>query len=43
LPEKYQLTEKNMYKRILAICCFIASMSDGAAILLHKKIRGIEL
>lgn len=43
LPEKYQHSKNNLYKRVLSICCFIASMSDGAAILLHKKIKGVEI
>lgn len=43
LPEKYQYKDDDVYKRILSICGFIAGMSDGAAILLHKKIKGIEL
>ncbi len=47
LPEKYQsryLTgQDNLYQRILSACSFIASMSDGAAILLHKKIKGVEI
>ncbi|MDJ0644798.1 MAG: deoxyguanosinetriphosphate triphosphohydrolase [Flavobacteriaceae bacterium] len=43
LPEKYMSNDKNSYNRILAVCSFIAGMSDGSAILLHKKIKGIEL
>ena len=43
LPEKYMSNDKNSYHRILAVCSFIAGMSDGSAILLHKKIKGIEL
>ena len=43
LPEKYQQPSTNLYIRILSICGFIASMSDGAAIVLHKKIKGIEI
>ena len=43
LPEKYQQPSTNLYIRILSICGFIASMSDGAAIILHKKIKGIEI
>ena len=43
LPEKYQKLHNNLYERILSVCSFIASMSDGAAILLHKKIKGIEI
>jgi dGTPase len=43
LPEKYQTLNENLYQRILAVCSFIAGMSDGAAILLHKKIKGVEI
>ncbi len=43
LPEKYKHSKNNLYKRVLSVCCFIASMSDGAAILLHKKIKGVEI
>jgi len=43
LPEKYQVLNDEVYQRILAVCNFIASMSDGAAILLHKKINGVVL
>jgi len=43
LPEKYDDLQHNLYQRILSVCSYIASMSDGAAILLHKKIKGIEL
>ena len=43
LPEKYQKIEPDLYGRILGVCSFIAGMSDGAAILLHKKIKGIEI
>ncbi len=43
LPAKYKQNTASMYARILSVCSFIAGMSDGAAILLHKKIKGIEL
>ncbi len=43
LPEKYQNIHTSLYERILSVCSFIASMSDGAAILLHKKINGTEI
>jgi len=43
LPEKYQKVHDGIYQRILSVCSFIAGMSDGAAILLHKKIKGIEI
>jgi len=43
LPEKFQNLHDSLYHRILSVCNFIAGMSDSAAILLHKKIRGIEI
>ena len=43
LPEKYRTLNVSLYQRILSICSYIAGMSDGAAILLHKKIKGIEI
>lgn len=43
LPKKYQNLDNTLYQRILSVCGFIAGMSDGAAILVHKKIKGIEL
>ena len=43
LPEKYLTDDISLYQRILSICSYIAGMSDGAAILLHKKIKGIEI
>ena len=43
LPEKYQVLNDELYQRILSVCNFIAGMSDGAAILLHKKINGVEI
>ncbi|WP_117879983.1 deoxyguanosinetriphosphate triphosphohydrolase [Aureibaculum luteum] len=43
LPVKYQNLDTNIYDRILSVCSFIASMSDGAAILLHKKIKGVVI
>ena len=43
LPEKFQNVHDSLYIRILSVCSFIAGMSDGAAILLHKKIKGIEI
>ncbi len=42
-PEQYNINDKNVYNRIQSVCSFIAGMSDGAAILLHKKIKGIEV
>ncbi len=40
LPENYHQTKDTLYDRIFSICSFISTMSDGYAILLHKKIKG---
>jgi len=42
LPEKYQRVQDNIYDRIMIICNFVSSLSDSAAILLHKKLNGID-
>ena len=43
LPDKYKQTSDDLYKRILSICNLVANFSDSYAILLHKKIKGIDL
>ncbi len=43
LPDKYKEINDDLYSRILNICNLIANYSDGNAILLHKKIKGIDL
>ncbi len=43
LPRFYQNTDGSLYRVLLNTCCYVASMSDSAAILLHKKIKGIEI
>jgi len=43
LPDKYKELDENLYNRILNVCNLIANFSDGNAILLHKKIKGIDL
>lgn len=43
LPEECQKIPDNLYDRIMLICSYIASMSDGYAILLHKKISGNQI
>ncbi len=42
LPEKHQTLQNTPYERIMHICNFIASLSDSAAILLHKKLNGLD-
>lgn len=43
LPDRYKHTPEDLYKRILSICNLVANFSDSYAILLHKKIKGIDL
>lgn len=43
LPHKFRNYELATYGLLLNICCYVASLSDSAAILLHKKILGLEL
>jgi len=43
LPKFYQRTELSLYNVLLNTCCYVASLSDSAAILLHRKISGIEI
>jgi dGTPase len=40
LPPKLHDLPENHYDRLLAVCSFVASMSDSYAILLHRKISG---
>ena len=42
LPEKYQQSNDSLYSRLMQICSFVSSLSDGTAILLNKKIRGMD-
>lgn len=39
-PPKLHHLPENHYDRLLAVCSFVASMSDSYAILLHRKISG---
>lgn len=40
LPEQYQQEKPQLYNRIMQICSYIAGLSDGFAIRLHKKLAG---
>lgn len=40
LPKEHQIESPNLYHRIMAICSYVAGMSDGYAIRLHKKLTG---
>ena len=43
MPDKYRNLPDDLYERILRICNLVANYSDSQAILLHKKIKGIDL
>ena len=43
LPEFYQKVDSSLYTLLIKTSCYVASLSDSAAILLHKKIKGIEI
>ncbi|GGK36687.1 dGTPase [Lutibacter litoralis] len=40
LPESIQIPKETLYMRVLTICGFVASLTDGFALQLHKKING---
>ena len=40
LPEQYQQEKEKLYNRIMQVCSYVAGLSDGYAIRLHKKIMG---
>jgi dGTPase len=40
LPEEYQIERSSLYNRIMSICSYVAGMSDGYAIKMHKKLTG---
>ncbi|MEE9348888.1 MAG: deoxyguanosinetriphosphate triphosphohydrolase [Flavobacteriaceae bacterium] len=42
LPEKYQQSNENLYQNIMQICSFVSSLSDSMAILLNKKLKGMN-
>lgn len=43
LPEFYQRTELSLYQILLNTCCYVASLSDSAAVHIHNKIMGKQL
>lgn len=40
LPESLQKPKESMYLRILTMCGFVASLTDGYALILYKKLNG---
>lgn len=43
LPGFYQLTNGSVYDILLNTCCYVASLSDSAAVHIHNKIKGKQL
>jgi len=43
LPEIYRNTGSNIYDILLNTCCYVASLSDSAAVHIHNKIMGKQL
>ncbi|WP_291871408.1 dGTP triphosphohydrolase [Maribacter sp.] len=43
LPKFYQRTNISTYKILLNTCCYVASLSDSAAVHMHNKIMGRQL
>ena len=43
LPELYRNTEISVYDILLNACCYVASLSDSAAVHIHNKITGKSL
>lgn len=43
LPEFYRNIESSNYQIILNTCCYVASLSDSAAVHIHNKIMGKQL
>ena len=42
-PEKYGSIQESLYERLLSVCNMVSNFSDGYALLLHKKIKGVDL
>jgi len=40
LPENYRNTDSSIYKILLDTSCFVASLSDSAAVHFHDKLTG---
>lgn len=43
LPGLYQPTDISLYNILLNSCCYVASLSDSAAVYIHNKIMGKQL
>lgn len=40
LPQEYQQGKERLYDRIMQVCSYVAGLSDGYAIRLHRKLKG---
>ncbi len=43
LPGFYKVTNGSVYETLLNACCYVASLSDSAAVHMHNKIKGKQL
>ncbi len=43
LPENYRNADKSTYKILLDTSCFVASLSDSAAVHIHNKLTGRKI
>ncbi len=43
LPDFYKHAENSLYHILINTCCYVASLSDGAAVHIHNKIMGKQL
>ncbi|MGB5272660.1 MAG: dGTPase, partial [Flavobacteriaceae bacterium] len=43
LPEFYRNADTSDYNILLGSCCYVASLSDRAAVHIHNKIMGRQL
>ena len=43
LPDFYRETNGSVYDVLLNTCCYVASLSDSAAVHIHNKIKGKQL
>ncbi|MDC6366297.1 MULTISPECIES: dGTP triphosphohydrolase [Flavobacteriaceae] len=43
LPENYRKTNASLYDILLNTCCFVASLSDSAAVHIHNKVMGRQI
>ncbi len=41
IPEKYIDEEKSFYENLMGMTCYIASLTDGKAVELHSKFKGM--